>query len=80
MIARLSAPALRAALSQFPVVVLTGARQTGKTTISRWLLQEASYVSLDNPADAEEARLAPAAFLASRPEPMILDECGFRKF
>lgn len=59
------------------MVVLTGARQTGKTTLSRWLLPHASYVSLDNPADAEEARLAPAAFLASRPEPMILDEVQY---
>ena len=73
----MSAPSIRSALSQFPVVVLTGARQTGKTTLSRWLLPHASYVSLDNPADAEEARLTPAAFLASRPEPLILDEVQY---
>jgi uncharacterized protein len=77
MINRLSATAVRAALAQFPVVVLTGARQTGKTTLARWLLPDASYVSLDNPADAAEARLAPDAFLASRPEPLILDEVQY---
>ena len=77
MINRLSESALRTALAQFPVVVLTGARQTGKTTLARWLLPDASYVSLDNPADEAEARLAPVAFLASRPEPLILDEVQY---
>jgi uncharacterized protein len=57
--------------------VLTGARQTGKTTLARWLLPDASYVSLDSPADAAEVRLAPEAFLASRPEPLILDEVQY---
>jgi hypothetical protein len=77
VINRLSEAVLRTALAQFPVVVLTGARQTGKTTLVRWLLPDASYISLDNPADGAEARLAPAAFLASRPEPLILDEVQY---
>ena len=77
MINRLSAETLRSALGQFSVVVLTGARQTGKTALARWLLPDASYVSLDNPADRSDARLTPAAFLAARPEPLILDEVQY---
>jgi hypothetical protein len=77
VIERLSSTALLDALEQFPVVVLTGARQTGKTTLVRWLLPDASYVSLDNPTDGTAARRAPAAFLASRPEPLIVDEVQY---
>jgi len=77
VIDRLSAKPLRAALSQFPVVVLTGARQAGKTTLARWLLPEAAYVSLDNPATGADARLAPDDFLASLSESAILDEIQY---
>lgn len=77
MIDRVSSLALRLALSQFPAVVLTGARQTGKTTLARWLLPDASFASLDNPATGAQARLAPEAFLASRTEPLILDEVQY---
>jgi predicted AAA+ superfamily ATPase len=39
--------ALLAALKQFPVV--TGARQSGKTTLARALMPEADYVTFDIP-------------------------------
>jgi hypothetical protein len=77
MIARLQADPLRAALAQFPVVVLTGARQVGKTTLARWLLPEADYVSLDDPARAEQARLTPSQFLRERATPAIIDEVHY---
>lgn len=68
---------MREALAQFPVVLLTGARQAGKTTLARWLLPDASYVSLDYPAAGADARLAPDDFLASLREPTILDEVQY---
>lgn len=77
MIARFHAPALDAALRQFPVLVLTGARQVGKTTLARWLLPRADYVTLDDPAVASQARLTPAQFLGDRPGPAILDEIQY---
>ena len=77
MIPRLAAKALKAALAQFPVVVLTGARQVGKTTLARWLLPRAAYVTLDHPADAERARLSPDQFLRELPRPAILDEVQY---
>jgi predicted AAA+ superfamily ATPase len=77
MIARLEADALKRALAQFPVVVLTGARQVGKTTLARWLLPEADYVSLDDPVRAEQARLTPSQFLRERTAPCIIDEVQY---
>lgn len=77
MIARVQAEAIKAALAQFPVVVLTGARQVGKTTLARWLWPEATYVTLDDPADAAQARLAPDNFLRAHPTPLIIDEIQY---
>lgn len=77
MIPRLAAAALKAAFSQFPIVALTGARQVGKTTLVRWLFPEATYVTLDHPADAERARLSPEEFLAALRRPAILDEIQY---
>ena len=77
MIARLQTPALKSALAQFPVVVVTGARQVGKTTLARWLLPRAKYVTLDHPAEAERARLSPDEFLGSLSAPAILDEIQY---
>jgi len=77
MIARMQAPAIKAALAQFPVCVLTGARQVGKTTLARWLWPDATYVTLDDPADAAQARLAPDDFLRAHPSPVIIDEIQY---
>jgi predicted AAA+ superfamily ATPase len=37
-------------VKQFPVVLVTGARQTGKTSLLRHCFQDAEYVTLDDPA------------------------------
>lgn len=65
------------AFSQFPAVVLTGARQTGKTSLARHLLPEADYVTFDIPLHANFARTDPAGFLDRYSEPLILDETRF---
>ena len=77
MIARLQTQAIRSGLAQFPAVVLTGARQVGKTTIARWLLPEATYITLDDPARAASARLSPEQFLSTITGPAILDEIQY---
>jgi len=77
VIPRFTAPALQSAFEQFPVVVLTGARQVGKTTLARALFPGAAYVTLDHPADAERARLSPEEFLTGLPRPAILDEIQY---
>jgi uncharacterized protein len=79
VIARIIQPRLTKAWQQFPIVVLTGARQVGKTTLARQLLPQANYVTLDIPAEAERARLTPSDFLASyaNGQALILDEVQY---
>ena len=61
----------------FPILVLTGARQSGKTTLLREIFPTHTYVSLDIPADAELAELAPAEFLRRYPPPLLIDEVQY---
>lgn len=76
-IERCLSAALRRAFAQFPVTVLTGARQAGKTSLVRRLFPQADYVTFDVPRDAEAARLDPEGFFARRREPLILDEIQY---
>ena len=62
---------------QFPALLVTGARQTGKTSLLRHLFPRASYLSLDLPANAEAARTAPDALLDRYPAPVIVDEVQY---
>ena len=60
-----------------PVVVLTGARQTGKTSLVRRLFPNHAYVTLDLPSEAEQAERDPKAFLARHAPPLIVDEVQY---
>ena len=60
-----------------PVVVLTGARQTGKTSTLLRLYPKYAFVSLDLPTEAEQAEKAPDAFLSRHPGPVIIDEVQY---
>lgn len=76
---RLLAPSLSEALVQFPSVLVTGPRQSGKTT---FLLEEfgrgARYVSLDDPLERSFAVADPNGFLDRFPEErVILDEIQY---
>lgn len=76
-IARAVEPVLRRMARQFPAVLVTGARQTGKTSLLRRLFPRASYLTLDLPANAEAARTAPEALLAAYPGQLIVDEIQY---
>jgi hypothetical protein len=62
----------------FPVLLLTGPRQTGKSTLLQQLAQpDRKYVSLDNPAIRESAISAPDLFFQRFTPPLILDEIQY---
>ena len=59
----------------FPVLVLTGPRQTGKTTLLQHISEaERKYVSLDNPNDRALAKSDPELFLQRYSPPVLIDE------
>ena len=58
-----------AAARQFPALVVTGGRQTGKTTLLRHLFPAASFASLDLPSAAFQADESGEQFLRSYQEP-----------
>jgi predicted AAA+ superfamily ATPase len=67
--------ALLAAASEFPVVSLTGPRQSGKTTLAQSAFPDHRYVSLEAPDTREFALDDPRGFLAQfDDEPVVLDE------
>lgn len=63
--------------AQFPVLVLTGARQVGKTTLLRELFPNHHFVSLDLPSLAEQAENDPDAFLEAHQAPLLIDEVQY---
>ncbi|MBP7075245.1 MAG: ATP-binding protein [Rhabdochlamydiaceae bacterium] len=67
---------LEQCLKIFPAVLLTGARQTGKTTLVDELAQSGDYyfVSLDDDIALASAERDPSGWLASLPKPVIIDE------
>jgi uncharacterized protein len=76
-ISRLIEPILVQRMRTRPVVVLTGARQTGKTALVRRLFPQYAYISLDLPSEAELAEHEPAAFLDRNPPPLVVDEIQY---
>ena len=66
---------LRKGASEFPAVVLTGPRQSGKTTLLTHLFGKSHrYVSLDLPDVRAAAMEDPRGFLVMHPPPVIFDE------
>ena len=61
----------------FPAVVVTGARQAGKTTLLRAAFPDHHYVSLDLPTIAEQAERNPDLFLREHPPPVLVDEVQY---
>ena len=68
-------PVLRKTAAQFPALVLTGPRQSGKTTLLKHVFGDvAAYVSLEPPDVSAAAAADPRGFLGLHPPPVIFDE------
>ncbi len=60
--------------SQYPVLTITGPRQSGKTTLCRMIFGDKAYVSLEDVDERGFARSDPRGFLNRFPEGAIIDE------
>lgn len=67
-------PTLLAAARRFPVVILTGPRRAGKTTLLRRAFPRARYQLLEDPDVVSRARADPRGFLEEAGTPALLDE------
>ncbi|GAB4221483.1 MAG TPA: ATP-binding protein [Spirochaetota bacterium] len=66
------------AARQFPVVLVTGARQVGKTTFLKHLCEKnRTYVTLDDPLIQTMAKDDPALFLQRYHPPVVIDEIQY---
>lgn len=74
MIPRTAAASLQRLARGFPVVALTGPRQSGKTTLAKAVFPRKPYVSLENPDEREFALRDPKGFFGRFPAGAILDE------
>lgn len=74
MISREAAPSLVKTAKGYPVVAITGPRQSGKTTLSRMVFARKPYVSLEDPDQLNFALSDPRGFLHQFPKGAVLDE------
>jgi predicted AAA+ superfamily ATPase len=78
MKARLLEHTIRRAMRTFPAVLITGPRQSGKTTLLVGRFSETHhYLSLENPDVRARALDDPIGFLKENPPPVILDEIQY---
>lgn len=74
MIERKAYAALMRLSEQFPVVAITGPRQSGKTTLAKYAFPDKQYVSFDDKNLRELAKSSPGDFLKAFPDGAIIDE------
>lgn len=68
---------LKSIFEHFPVVVVSGARQVGKSTLLKMIWGDIPHVVFDPVLDIENAKREPDLFLANRKPPVILDEIQY---
>jgi hypothetical protein len=69
---------IKTAEKQFPILMVTGARQVGKTTFLQHMAHaQRTYVTLDDPLALNLARKDPALFMQRFPSPVFIDEIQY---
>jgi predicted AAA+ superfamily ATPase len=61
-------------LKIFPAVVILGARQTGKTTLTKQIAPDSYYLDLEKPSHINQFRHDPEFFFEQHPKNLIIDE------
>ena len=74
MITRDVEQTIRTLLKGFPVITLTGPRQSGKTTLAKALFSDRPYTTLEDPDTRMTAQDDPRSFLERFPDGAVLDE------
>jgi len=77
MIKRKITKELLEAAAEYPVVTITGPRQSGKTTLAKMAFPQKNYVSLEEPDIRLAAELDPRSFLSEMPNGAIIDEIQY---
>lgn len=71
-------PAIKKISETFPVLIVTGPRQVGKTTLlTKMAEKERKIVSLDNPTIRAFAKSDPALFIQRYTPPVLIDEIQY---
>ena len=65
---------IRKELGKYPIVAITGPRQSGKTTLIKYLFPDYTYISLENPDLREYAKEDANGFLREFSSKVIIDE------
>lgn len=68
---------IESAITKRVVILLTGARQTGKTSLLKKIAPSAEYATVDNMILVSEAEENPGAFLSRFKEQAIIDEIQY---
>ena len=74
MIPRELTKTLQRLATSFPVITVTGPRQSGKTTLVRELFSDKPYVTLEDPSERLFAEEDPKGFLARFEKGAVIDE------
>lgn len=77
MINRVMADQMRAQAQWFPVLSVTGPRQSGKSTLVKSVFDSYEYVNLEDPQLRREALEDPVGFIRTRPARLIIDEAQY---
>lgn len=74
MIKREAETTLQILANGYPVIAITGPRQSGKTTLAKHVFKKKPYVSLEDPDELEFSLDDPKGFLARFPNGAVIDE------
>lgn len=74
MLSRQLEPTLTRLAKAFPIIAITGPRQSGKTTLARSLFGNKAYVTLEDPIERAFAEEDPRGFLARFAQGAVFDE------